>query len=80
MTIREYLDNINRDSKNINWNQVLEQGGYYPVNFTTRHAHEYYEIHNWCREMIGDKHYAWTGSKMWFENEEAALLFSMKWL
>jgi hypothetical protein len=58
----------------------LENQEYYSVEYSSRKLNDtYVEIHKWCRETVGDSHYVWTGTKIWFETEEAALLFSIKW-
>ena len=82
LSIREFLDSIILDStpKTIDWNGLLADQEYYPVEFDTLKLNQnYVEIHKWCREAVGDPHYVWTGTKIWFETEQAALLFSMRW-
>lgn len=81
-SIREFLDSVIFDStpKIIDWNGLLAEQKYFSVEFSALELNKnYIEIHQWCRDTVGDPHYVWTGSKMWFETEEAALLFSMKW-
>lgn len=81
-SIREFLDSIIRDSmpKTIDWNGLLKEQEYYPVEFDALKLNQnYVEIHKWCREAVGDSHYVWTGTKIWFETEQTALLFSIRW-
>lgn len=37
------------------------------------------EIHEWCRAQFGNEHYTWTGSTFWFETEQDAVLFNLRW-
>jgi hypothetical protein len=63
------------------WNRELAVGGYYEVpmrtvqNFVNRK-----QATDWCREQFGEDHYCWTGGSFWFECEEHAVLFTLRWL
>lgn len=56
------------------------QAGYYPVKLGMLGVvGEWQECHRWCREHVGEQHYSWTGSTFWFETEQAAALFALRW-
>lgn len=81
-SIREFLNSIDIDAipKTIDWNSLLTEQKFFSVEFDAITLNNHYiEIHQWCKDTVGDSHYVWTGSKMWFETTEAALLFSIKW-
>jgi len=61
----------------IDWNGLLEKQGYASANLSG--DHHWPEVHDWCRKQFGADHYTWTGSRFWFETQEAALLFVLKW-
>lgn len=60
----------------IHWNLRFRDAGYYSVQATTHH---WPEVHKWCGEQFGTRHYAWTGSTFWFETPEAAAWFALRW-
>lgn len=63
------------------WRAAYGRAGYLPVKSgLLGRDGEWQEIHRWCREHIGERHYAWTGSTFWFETEQAAALFALRWL
>ena len=56
------------------------QAGYLPVKSKLLGREgEWQQIHAWCREHVGEKHYSWTGSTFWFESEQDAALFALRW-
>ena len=86
MTIKEFTDMITQisidEGKNglIDWNRVLAEKGYCPVQAGGFSAvGNWRECHAWCKEQFGREHYTWTGSKFWFETEQDAMLFLLKW-
>jgi hypothetical protein len=60
------------------WGNRFKDAGYYPVE-VNRFYTAWYEIHLWCREKFGEQHYAWAGSTFWFEAEEDAIMFTLRW-
>lgn len=77
MTIREFVDSHNVWNTNAsNWREFLKEQGYYPV---AAGAGSWADIHEWCVDKIGEQHYTWTGEVFWFENEQDALLFTLRW-
>jgi hypothetical protein len=37
------------------------------------------EVHDWCKQNIGEQHYVCTGSRFWFEREQDAVWFALRW-
>lgn len=63
-----------------NWDLRFRDAGYYGVGLGTKSDRGRRELHKWCEEQVGKKHYAWTGTAMfWFETEQAAVLFALRW-
>ena len=67
--------------RSIDWNKILEEGGYYSValsidKFTVP---ELSDMNNWCREKFGREHYYWTGYMFWFDYKEDATVFALRW-
>jgi len=57
-----------------------QAAGYYPVELSSRTLMgEWQECHRWCCEHIGEDHYSWTGGTFWFETEQAAMWFALRW-
>lgn len=86
MTLKEFTDMVTKisieEGKNglIDWNRVLAEKGYYSIQAGgTKAIANWRECHAWCKEQFGE-HYTWTGSKFWFETEEDAMLFVLKWI
>jgi hypothetical protein len=48
---------------------------YIPVEFSPKNK----ECYDWCGEQFGPEHFAWTGSKFWFETESDAIMFALRW-
>lgn len=59
----------------LDWNSVFEDQGYYSVTVRPKSK----ECYVWCAEQFGKDHYAWTGSKFWFETEQDAIIFTLRW-
>lgn len=36
-------------------------------------------IHQWCVDTLGRDHYVWTGNTFWFESEQHANWFRLRW-
>lgn len=85
MNIREYTDYIKSTDPHWRkagyvWSRVYEKMNY-PSILLGPHGHQQWtEVHQWCRENIDEKHYTWTGSRFWFDREEDAALFALRWL
>lgn len=67
-----------------NWNLRFRDAGYISVVLINSWIFPKENIEAWCNENVGIEHYAWVGGidscTYWFENEEAALQFSLRWL
>jgi hypothetical protein len=67
----------NRTDSRINWGTRYRDAGYHsaqPGNL------EYWgQIHQWCRDHIGEQRYCWTGSTFWFESKKDQVLFLLRW-
>lgn len=57
----------------------LGDAGYYSVQAGHRAHASWPDMHAWCCERIGARHYTWTGGTFWFDTEEAAVLFALTW-
>ena len=62
--------------KDIQWADTFHYAGYHSVRVNTRGWHN---IHSWCIENFGEQHYTWTGNVFWFDNEQNAIMFALKW-
>lgn len=62
------------------WNLRFQDAGYYGIE-PSRESIRYHwqEMHQWCERQFGCEHYAWTGSTFWFETEQDAVLFALRW-
>lgn len=77
MTIREFVDSHNTwNTTSNNWREFLKEQGYYSVSAG---AGSWADIHEWCDQHIGEQHYTWTGEVFWFETEQAAVMFALRW-
>jgi hypothetical protein len=75
--IRQVNEIIESDglSEPINWNGLFLLNGYIPVEFSPKNK----VCYDWCSEQFGSEHFAWTGSKFWFEREKDAIMFTLRW-
>lgn len=65
----------------IDWNFVLTQAGYVPVSaqLRARREGERLSMIDWCTEQFGIDHYVWTGLNFWFETEQDAIMFALRY-
>jgi hypothetical protein len=81
MTIIEFMEkwrpNVDRYSFT-DWDLELEESGFYKVEMgdLTRRK----DIHIWCKEQFGPGRYVWTGVYYWFETEQDAVAFTLRWI
>jgi len=68
-------DEVRETIELFDWNGVLEDQGYYSVKLRPKNK----ESWDWCTEKFGAEHYAWTGSKFFFETEQDAIMFTLRW-
>lgn len=70
----------NRDGKiiiDIDWAQRYIDAGYYRIILSG--FDNWTEAHDWCEEELGPEHYSWNGANFWFETEEDAFRFALRW-
>jgi hypothetical protein len=81
ISIADFITQVNKIiesdglSEPINWNGLFLLNGYISVEFTPKNK----ECYDWGREQFGPEHFAWTGSKFWFETEKDAIMFTLRW-
>ena len=81
VSIQDFICQVNEIIKSdglsepINWNGLFLLNGYIPVDFGPGNKWGY----SWCCEQFGSEHFAWTGSKFWFETEKDAIMFTLRW-
>jgi len=60
----------------LDWNSTLEDQGYYSVKVRPKNK----ECYDWCAEQFGKEHFAnLSGSKFFFETEQDAIMFTLRW-
>ena len=63
------------------WTKRFVDNGYYSVSLSGNALeNNWQEVHKWCEDQFGGRHYAWTGSVFWFETEKDANWFTLRWL
>lgn len=71
---------IHTDQECVTWDQRLKSAGYYSIKISGPNCIDRWEdIHDWCKEKFGNDHYAWTGTVFWFEREQHAVWFALRW-
>jgi len=79
-SIREFVLQIDRGGMHSQpglWHQRFRAAGYHSVEVNLDHPWQ--DIHEWCVDQFGKDHYTWTGGTFWFETEQAAVLFALRW-
>ena len=76
--VREYLKNPHEV---MDWNGYLEENGYIGVwiDYSSTRLKKQ-EMLSWANESFGNGHCYWTGSCFWFDREQDAVLFALKWV
>lgn len=69
-----YTSNRNR----VNWMVRFQEASYHKITITV--SNSWIPIHEWCEQIIGRNNYAWTGNTFWFETEEDAVAFKLRWV
>lgn len=86
MSIKQYLKQAIKENQirygepvDIDYRAILMHQGY-PSVLLGRQGHDSWkEVHQWCKELYGEEHYTWTGSRFWFENDCDAMWFALRW-
>ena len=76
---KEYDSNIKGNLPFPNWESRLRDAGYYHAMYTGDGKNLWSDVHRWCEKHVGKKHYAWTGFTFWFDNEQNAIFFALRW-
>mgnify|MGYP007090102895 CR=1 FL=1 len=81
--IRDFIDSWQAYDKEHNvtnaiWANRFKDAGYYHVQFMGG-GQKWNEMHKWCKEHIGDRHYAWAGDNFWFETPEQSFWYRLAW-
>jgi hypothetical protein len=85
MTIKEFIDHISKLRYNnelvepIDWNDIFQSRGYFGVKVPKNTLDNGNEQWHWCNENFGSDNFTWTGDQYWFEYEEHALWFALRW-
>jgi hypothetical protein len=61
----------------INWPATYKQAGY--ISYQLKTLKTWTSMHEWCQTNIGQEHYSWTGTIFWFERQEDAVVFALRW-
>lgn len=62
------------------WSTRFRDAGYFSVPLTDNNLlHQWQDVHRWCEHEFGERHYTWTGSIFWFENDRDAMWFALRW-
>jgi hypothetical protein len=79
--IKEFIEAwLVRDGKismNVDWAQRYIDAGYHRIIISQ--FDNWTEVHDWCEEELGREHYSWNGANFWFETEEDAFRFALRW-
>jgi hypothetical protein len=78
LSIADFMVNLAKSiepDRFINWKDVLEKAGFYPVRMAS--TGNWPESHKWAKNMVGREHYTWTGNNFFFEDEDVATMFAL---
>lgn len=83
--IRDFIDawgqwdgSYHQNLNNPRWSCRFEEAGYYNVEVDFD-ASTWALMHTWLQEHVGYEHYAHQGNDFWFDSEQDAILFALKW-
>lgn len=77
--IQDFVDSWHKydaGNESLSWPDRFDDAGYYRAEWGSG---TWGQIHEWCKEKFGPRHYAWAGSTFWFETEQDAIMFILKW-
>lgn len=81
MNIRQFADRVQEKHPPIqwiDWHGAFKDQGYHDVVLSE--LTQWQEIHRWCEQQFGQDHYVWVANRFWFEREQDAILFALRWL
>lgn len=63
------------------WKERYTEAGFYSVKMTDYpFAFDWWnDMRNWCDEQFGSEHYECVGFTFWFESEQHAVSFILRW-
>jgi hypothetical protein len=64
---------------NPRWIGRFRDAGYYHAELRCFDGQTWKDVHEWCKQQYGDRHYSWTGFIFWFETEQDSILFTLRW-
>lgn len=83
VSIRSFIDKVKAEKEKpdkavfIDWPEILSAAGYHRADLND--STHWKEVHIWCVEEFGQENYAWSGNIFWFQTNEAATWFTLKW-
>ncbi len=72
-------DRHNRIEQAAHWNTRFRDAGYHSAQPGNLQLQLWTQIHQWCQDQFGERHYCWSGSTFWFESKKDAVLFLLRW-
>lgn len=81
MTLKEFFKLVEslRPNNGVIDASVLGSAGFPSVTIGRQHSLLWSKVHDWCREYYGPGNYTWTGEIFWFNTEEDAVVFALKY-
>ena len=81
--IRDFIDSWKKwddpNSPFLHWDRRFRDAGYHSAILSDTTCWDL--ARKWCQDAFGEQHFAWTGLKtFWFEQEDHAVLFRLRWL
>ena len=76
---RMYIDEGGRTETLLDWRKQSRENGYFEVCRSKQPPPAQYIIGQWCVDKFGSEHYSWDGTSWWFDSEENAVLFALRW-
>ena len=77
ISVRAYIDSYAENPPDVpSHYDVLKNAGYIPIRIN---GNRWGPIFDWLQENIGWENYNSTGNTFWFNSEQDAVLFALKW-
>jgi hypothetical protein len=77
MTQRKFVSVTVVYPSHISWEEKLKEAGYNLVTFTN--FTEFNDAYHWCKQQFGDRNFFWNDCAFWFQTDEDAFLFKLRW-
>jgi len=75
----KYIDTGGRNETLFDFRKQFRENGYFEVCGSKQPFSNQYIIGQWCVDKFGSGHYSWDGTSWWFDSEENAVLFALRW-